>query len=138
MSEYRKKPVVIEAEAFNVVDEPLPFSGRGDPCCYDGKRWYIATLEGDHQLTPGDMVIRGVKGEFYPCKPDIFAATYEPVAALRSRDERVRVLVEAARAVVDNTDTQYPGHLGYVRCDMWRIDALCAALVAYEKEADDA
>jgi len=76
---YRKKPVVIEAEPFDGNYLPLPFSGRGDPVCYDGIRWYITTLEGDHTLTYGDMVIRGVKGEFYPCKPDIFALTYEEV-----------------------------------------------------------
>lgn len=76
---YRKKPVVIEAEEFHEARAALPFSGRGDPCCLGPNGWYIATLEGDHRLTSGDMVIRGVKGEFYPCKPDIFAATYELV-----------------------------------------------------------
>ena len=78
---YRKRPVVIEAEEFQPETLPLPFSGRGDPCLFDGfgPGWHIQTLEGRHTLTPGDMVIRGVKGEFYPCKPDIFAATYEPV-----------------------------------------------------------
>jgi hypothetical protein len=39
---------------------------------------YVKTLEGGHFVTPGDWIIRGVKGELYPCKPDIFAATYEP------------------------------------------------------------
>ena len=39
----------------------------------------IRTLEGDMRATPGDWIIRGVQGEFYPCKPDIFAATYEAV-----------------------------------------------------------
>lgn len=81
---YRKKPVVIEAEPFDPQRLPLPFSRRGDPCCLDGERWYIATLEGDHNLTVGDMVIRGVKGEFYPCKPDIFEATHD--AADRALD----------------------------------------------------
>ena len=42
----------------------------------------IATLEGAHWVTPGDYVIRGVQGEFYPCKPDIFSATYEPALAV--------------------------------------------------------
>ena len=45
---------------------------------YNG-RPYIATLEGDHLVTPGDWIITGVKGEHYPCKPDIFEATYEKV-----------------------------------------------------------
>jgi hypothetical protein len=39
----------------------------------------IKTLEGPHIASPGDYIIRGVKGELYPCKPDIFEATYEPV-----------------------------------------------------------
>lgn len=38
---------------------------------------YVRTLEGGHMVTPGDWIITGVKGEFYPCKPDIFAETYE-------------------------------------------------------------
>ncbi|MFD2854037.1 hypothetical protein ACFSZS_03435 [Seohaeicola zhoushanensis] len=44
---------------------------------FDGELW-IGTLEGAHRASPGDMIIRGVKGELYPCKPDIFAATYDP------------------------------------------------------------
>ncbi|MDA8156264.1 MAG: hypothetical protein M0Z52_07410 [Actinomycetota bacterium] len=40
---------------------------------------WIDTLEGGHIVCPGDWIITGVKGEHYPCKPDIFAATYEPV-----------------------------------------------------------
>jgi len=48
-----------------------------------GRTWHdhgwIDTLEGGHTVCPGDWIIRGVKGEFYPCKPDIFEATYEPV-----------------------------------------------------------
>lgn len=47
----------------------------------DGDCLVIATLEGVMRANPGDWVIRGVKGEIYPCKPDIFAATYEAVAA---------------------------------------------------------
>lgn len=41
---------------------------------------YISTLEGGHTVCPADWIIRGVQGEFYPCKPDIFAATYEAVS----------------------------------------------------------
>lgn len=43
-----------------------------------GEYLWIGTLEGAHRADPGDWIIRGVKGELYPCKPDIFAATYEP------------------------------------------------------------
>ena len=45
---------------------------------------WIDTLEGGHTVCPGDWVITGVKGERYPCKPDIFTATYEPVAVASS------------------------------------------------------
>ena len=41
--------------------------------------WKIGTLEGGHEVSKGDWIIKGVKGEFYPCKPDIFEMTYEPV-----------------------------------------------------------
>lgn len=58
-------------------DEPPPESGVSiDP--RDG-RLIISTLEGLHWANPGDYIIRGVQGEFYPCKPDIFEQTYEPV-----------------------------------------------------------
>jgi len=77
---FRKKPIVIEAEQFMENRLPLPFSGRGNPCCFSlEKGWYIFTLEGNHNLIDKDWVIKGIKGEFYPCKPDIFEATYERV-----------------------------------------------------------
>lgn len=70
---YRKKPVVIEAVQFRSTD-PLP-----DGVQYDDKGYaIIKTLEGDMRVSDGDWIITGVKGERYPCKPDIFAATYEP------------------------------------------------------------
>jgi hypothetical protein len=75
---FRKKPVVIEAEQFHVAIAPLPFSGQR-VCCLGPKGWYVETLEGPLHISDGDWIIRGVKGEFYPCKPDIFALTYEPV-----------------------------------------------------------
>lgn len=43
-----------------------------------GDYLFIGTLEGPHRADPGDWIIKGVKGEIYPCKPDVFAATYEP------------------------------------------------------------
>ena len=74
---FRKRPVVIEAEQFRDT-ATLPFNAEG-VCCFDGGRWYVATLEGPLFISPGDWIIKGVKGEFYPCKPDIFLATYETV-----------------------------------------------------------
>lgn len=71
--------VEIEAEAFRGPDYPLPFSKRGDPCCLGPEGWYIETLEGPFKLTKDDWVVRGLKGEFHPVKPDIFVMKYEPV-----------------------------------------------------------
>lgn len=75
---FRKKPVVIEAERFTPENAPLPFAAQG-VCLLDGDgEWYVQTLEGPLHISDGDWIIRGIKGEYYPCKPDIFAATYEP------------------------------------------------------------
>jgi hypothetical protein len=86
---YRKKPVVIEAIRYdppNNCAEVAAFLGVDDYVCpdYDDEGhgeevWLIETLEGTMEASPGDFIIRGVQGEFYPCKPDIFAATYEKV-----------------------------------------------------------
>jgi hypothetical protein len=73
---YRKKPVVIEAvQWFKPGDHPDVLSNR--ECCVHDDGGLIHTLEGDMHVTPGDWIITGVKGEVYPCKPDIFEATYE-------------------------------------------------------------
>ena len=75
MPEFRKKAVVIEATQWwpgKLVDGVhVPVPGDGPPG--------IRTLEGYMTVSPGDWIITGVKGEKYPCKPDIFDATYEPV-----------------------------------------------------------
>ena len=84
---YRKKPVVIDAVQWKPTDNgrqeggwPIEFARA--------KMWMVSvvdlsllipTLEGEMRASPGDWIIKGVKGEFYPCKPDIFAATYEEV-----------------------------------------------------------
>lgn len=82
MPRYRKRPVVIEAAQW------LPQSNGGfstPPAPENvlrqttGNGWQIRTLEGWLDLTPGDWIIRGVAGEHYPCKPDVFSATYEKV-----------------------------------------------------------
>lgn len=107
MSKFRKKPVVIDAALFDgeligtpdpakpgkvipltcpawapgVVEVTTPDGpdwGAGSVCSM-GDKLYIGTLEGTMTVSPGDWIIRGVKGELYHCKPDIFAATYEAV-----------------------------------------------------------
>jgi len=88
---FRKKPIVIEADQFfREGRESLPFQDDGAPvqfgcscdersaCGLCGKFW-VQTLEGPLVVSDGDWIIKGIKGEFYPCKPDIFAATYERV-----------------------------------------------------------
>lgn len=85
MPKYRKKPVVIEAIQFTGKNcyDILSFIGRkaGLMELQQADCPTIQTLEGDMRTSPGDWIIKGVKGEFYPCKPDIFEATYEPVDA---------------------------------------------------------
>ncbi len=78
---YRKKPVVIEA--FQWVNKP-PFPAGFEALhplalINTEAKLVIQTLEGPITASDGDWIIKGVKGEFYPCKPGIFAATYEPV-----------------------------------------------------------
>ena len=74
---FRKKPVVVDAIQFNEnMYEIRQFVGAD--ARFRGGQLVIKTLEGPLYASPGDWIIRGVKGEFYPCKPDIFEATYEP------------------------------------------------------------
>jgi hypothetical protein len=79
---FRKKPVVIEAVQWNGFGKIPVIKGikELDPYNEQGKQGmgWISTIEGGHEVTPGDWIITGIKGERYPCKPDIFEATYEP------------------------------------------------------------
>ena len=104
MPKFRKKPVVVEAfrmtkerrwdnsewpdwlnQAWNRepgegcmrIDPDAPIAEGHDSAA----ELVLGTLEGVHRITWGDFIIQGVKGELYPCKPDIFEATYEPVNA---------------------------------------------------------
>lgn len=84
MAKFRKKPVVIEAVQWDGsnVDEVLGFfltTGSARRDLSDRSALFIETLEGTMRADKGDWIIKGVKGEYYPCKPDIFAATYEPM-----------------------------------------------------------
>ena len=98
MPAFRKKPVQIEAIHHTMMDRnengsfpvfetdptgwltnamELPDGADGE-VFWDDEGLKIRTLEGVHLASPGDWILRGVKGELYPCKPDIFAATYDP------------------------------------------------------------
>ncbi len=91
---YRKKPVVIEAFQMTLErrwdnqewPEWLNYAWNfevGDTggvwCVEGGEKLFCGTLEGQHEISFGDYIIKGVKGEIYPCKPDIFEMTYEAV-----------------------------------------------------------
>jgi hypothetical protein len=95
MGTYLKKPGTVEAVQLNwknwsEVCEHMGLADKGinayevqtcsDPCGETAPfiEMVIPTLEGDHIASHGDWIIKGVKGEFYPCKPDIFAELYEP------------------------------------------------------------
>jgi hypothetical protein len=95
MPRFRKKPVVIEAitfdelvahglaaagpSALSATGMPWSFEYAGHPITHENDDCYlIPTLEGLMKMTRGDVLITGVRGEIYPCKADIFAATYEP------------------------------------------------------------
>lgn len=93
MLKYRKKPVEIEAVQYNNLNreeiekfvgkkihqeletETAYLAGKGTPQF----SLIIETLEGNHKAMPNDYIIKGVRGEFYPCKPDIFELTYEKI-----------------------------------------------------------
>jgi len=81
MKHFRKKPVVIEASRItdSTFDAPHPNPEHIPGVIYDPRLRcaYIRTLEGEMRADNGDWIIRGIKGELYPCKPDIFEATYE-------------------------------------------------------------
>ncbi len=84
MPKFRKKPVVIEAVQLvpGCEQELMAHIGPTIPIRigFDKKFFMvIPTLEGDHKAEEGDWIIKGMNGEFYPCKPDIFEKTYEAV-----------------------------------------------------------
>ena len=79
MAKFKKKPVVIEASQFWPDKKPWPEEVVDLHNEVIEAGWGILTLEGMMLVSPGDWIITGVKGERYPCKPDIFDMTYEPV-----------------------------------------------------------
>ena len=86
MAQYRKKPVVVDAHRWDGNLETLeawvdPFPASKHWRLEDGGALLIPTLEGVMRAQKGDWIIKGVAGEFYPCKPEIFARTYEAVGA---------------------------------------------------------
>ncbi len=84
MAKYRKKPVVVEAFQWQgTTDHGLPdwiwVQVQMGFITFDRFHLNIKTMEGTMVASPGDYIIKGIKGELYPCKPEIFEATYEKV-----------------------------------------------------------
>ncbi len=83
MKQYRKRPIIIEAQQLTSNafegDHPNPEHIKGVLYSPSLNCAFIKTLEGEMKAKIGDYIIRGIKGELYPCKPDIFEATYEEV-----------------------------------------------------------
>ncbi len=89
MARFRKKPIVIEAVQWPLhYDEwpawlkeawQRPFEEPGAFYSLAGSSFLLSTLEGQHIVSDGDYIIKGIANELYPCKADIFAATYDPV-----------------------------------------------------------
>lgn len=146
MGKYRKKPVVIEAMQWTGENlrEIIAFTD-GPPNTrshHAGMMWeqyellvaekglIIFTLEGQHIATIGDWIIKGVKGEHYPCKPDVFEMTYEPVNAITA----LPALLAEANARADRAEAALAAHewqpietapKGGARIMLWRGATSC-------------
>ena len=91
IKKYVKKPIVIEAIQFNgynfgtvydwVYNTNIYLDRKYSEECYK-ENFLVKTLEGDMNASIGDFIIKGVNGEFYPCKPDIFEKTYQEVSSI--------------------------------------------------------
>lgn len=86
MAKYRKKPIVIEAVQYtgnNIRYITNELNMSENDYGYEDFNLIIHTLEGNHRADISDYILKGIKGEFYPVKPDIFELTYEPVRDIK-------------------------------------------------------
>lgn len=156
--EYRKKPVVIEAVRYtgDNLAEVLAFTGKhplfdewfssfdeyAAHVASDRQVFKILTLEGTMEASPGDWIIKGVKGEFYPCKPDIFEATYEPALSTVTPAE-VSDLVDRLRegtfgSDITKTDAYLNGLMREAAIALAAKDAKLAAVHQRYVDANEA
>lgn len=128
---WRKKPVVVEAVQWDGTaegatpiinwilenDGTATFYGPGewDTSCLSATHLVIDTLEGRMLASPTDYIIRGVQGEFYPCKSDIFTETYEPEAMIAS--ERLAAQAVTPNRCPDSSILNWGAHLAAERDD---------------------
>ena len=89
INKYRKKPVIVEAVIWtgNNIEEVKELAKNAvEHIIFVDNNLYIETLEGNMNVSIGDYIIKGIAGEFYPCKPDIFKETYETVSMVSDND----------------------------------------------------
>lgn len=126
MTQYRKKPATIEAVQFDGLNPTEIKDFVGENCeveIYDNEvtppiaRIIIHTLEGDMEVSKGDYVIKGVKGEFYPCKPDIFKQTYESADITSDLEEAAEEYRKEShrKSVLPNIDGPMPEYGGSIK-----------------------
>lgn len=116
VKEFRKKPVVIQAiqwdgtlsgmdEILSVFTDIRTVAKTSHPPTNTCSFWKIGTLEGSHEVSAHDFVIRGVKGEYYQCKPDIFFMTYEPATTTPPPDAALAELALYLDRMADRVRT---------------------------------
>ena len=115
MQKFVKKPVVIEAiqyDGANITEIETFVRGKLPTIMTSdlGAQLVISTLEGDMKVTKGDYVIKGINGEFYPCKPDIFKSTYNVIednnGVLTEGEKRVRTNFNVSSSKLVDTSKQ--------------------------------
>jgi hypothetical protein len=117
---YRKKPVVIEAFHYTGMGDAFGLGEwaqqRGVFYWDDNNVLHVKTLEGEHIASEGDWIIKGVAGEFYPCKPDIFEKTYEPASQFKESQptevERMKAALDACFGVMMQFTSMGKGKFG--------------------------
>lgn len=149
MSTYYKKPVKIEAIQWtgDNLRQVMELIGRNE----SSRNWTweyfnevvkrdglkIFTLEGTMSASVGDYIIKGVKGECYPCKPDIFEMTYTQKSELSDLREQVKVLRAVLTRVLDAIDLTYS--LG-ASMELWACSSVrkaCCTVLEQTKPKDD-
>jgi len=130
IQKYTKKPVTIEAIQWTkgTMDEVLTWMPSNrvvirvlgmEENPYESLKWtyeyFIQTLEGDMKISEGDYIIKGVKGEFYPCKPDIFEMTYDKVEEEKKEDTTTEL--EEPVLVLNQTDLPPKSILFYANAE---------------------
>lgn len=106
--QYRKKAVIIEAIQYTGDNKDHIAEFVGNSFC-GGETPHIKTLEGNMDVSYGDYIIKGVKGEFYPCKHDIFIMTYDRVKDEEDNQKELQYLYSRSQMVWEGDDQYYQG-----------------------------